>query len=85
MNIEGELVEQLSNEIAKEIDAEILMSLLLSCGWHRIKLDRFEDNRQAVDISNWCLDNVKGKWQHSGSTFIFEQQKDATWFALNWL
>jgi hypothetical protein len=85
MNIEEELAEHLSNEIAKEIDAEILMNLLLSCGWYRIKLDRFKDNRQAVDISNWCLDNVKGKWQHSGSTFIFEQQKDATWFALNWL
>ena len=84
-DIESEIANKLGNEIAKSIDAEIMMELLLSCGWHRIKLDRFKNNRHAVDISYWCSDNVKGKWQHNGTTFIFEQQKDATWFALNWL
>lgn len=85
MNIEEEVIEHLGNEIAKSIDAEVLMTVLVNCGWQMIKLDRFKDNRHAVDIGNWCVDNVKGKWQHSGSTFIFEQHKDATWFALTWL
>lgn len=70
MNIPEKFVSDLSNELVM---------------WHMIKLVRFNNNRQAVDISNWCVDNSKGRWHHSGSTFIFEQQKDATWFALNWL
>jgi hypothetical protein len=84
-DIQTELIDELGNEMAKSIDAGILLSILASSGWHMVKLDRFKNNRQAVDIGNWCLDNAKGQWHHNGSTFIFEQQKDATWFALNWL
>jgi hypothetical protein len=85
MNLEEEIAGQMSKELAEHIDFEFLTDILIACGWTRIELDRFRNNRHAVDISYWCSDNVKGKWQHNGRTFIFEQQKDATWFALNWL
>jgi hypothetical protein len=85
MNLEEEIAEQMSKELAQQIDFEFLTDILIARGWTRIELDRFRNNRHAVDISYWCSDNVKGKWQHTGTTFIFEQQKDATWFALNWL
>jgi hypothetical protein len=84
-DIESELADELSNEIAKNIDFEFLTDILIACGWTCVKLDRFRSREHSVDVVTWCHDKTNGKWKHNGRTFIFEQQKDATWFALNWL
>lgn len=86
MNLEDEIAEELSNQIRKEIDFEVLVDVLVNaCGWHRVDMERFEDNRQAVDITTWCHDNAQGNWKRNGCKFVFEDSKDAVMFTLKWL
>jgi hypothetical protein len=86
MNMQDEILDELAEKMHSAIDFEILTDILVkSCGWHRIELDRFRDNREAVDIANWCHDTVKNKWKRSGCHFVFEDQGDAVNFTLRWL
>jgi len=85
MSMQDEILEELAENMSSKIDFEILTDILVkSCGWYRIELDRFQDNRQAVDIANWCHDTVKNKWKRSGCHFVFEDQGDAVNFTLRW-
>jgi len=86
MNMQDEILDELAEKMHSAIDFEILTDILVrSCGWHRIELDRFQDNHQAVDIANWCHDTLKNKWKRSGCHFVFEDQGDAVNFTLRWL
>jgi hypothetical protein len=85
MSMQDEILDELGEQMHSAIDFEILTDILVkSCGWHRIELDRFQNNRQAVDIANWCHDTVKNKWKRSGCHFVFEDQGDAVNFTLRW-
>jgi hypothetical protein len=86
MNMQDEILDELAEKMHSSIDFEILTDILVkSCGWHRVELDRFQDNCQAVDIANWCHDTLKNKWKRSGCHFVFEDQGDAVNFTLRWL
>ena len=86
MNMQDEILEELGEKMHSAMDFEILTDILVNaCGWHRVELDRFRDNRQAVDIANWCHDTLKNKWKRSGCHFVFEDQGDAVNFTLRWL
>jgi len=86
MSMQDQILEELAENMSSKIDFEILTDILVrSCGWHRIELDRFQDNHQAVDIANWCHDTLKNKWKRSGCHFVFEDQGDAVNFTLRWL
>jgi len=86
MSMQDEILDELAENMSSKIDFEILTDILVkSCGWHRIELDRFQNNRQAVDIANWCHDTLKNKWKRSGCHFVFEDQGDAVNFTLKWL
>ena len=86
MNMQDEILEELGEKMHSAMDFEILTDILVNaCGWHRVELDSFRDNRQAVNIANWCHDTVKNKWKRSGCHFVFEDQSDAVNFTLRWL
>ena len=86
MSVQDEILEELDEKMHSAMDFEILTDILVNaCGWHRVELDSFRDNRQAVDIANWCHDTLKNKWKRSGCHFVFEDQGDAVNFTLRWL
>ena len=83
--MQDEILEELDSQMHSAIDFEILTDVLVkSCGWHRVSLERFRDNRHAVDITTWCQDNVKNQWKRNGCHFIFENTGDAVVFTLKW-
>jgi hypothetical protein len=84
MTLEEEMIEQAGTEMAREIDREVLWSMLQGIGWHRVMLPRFVDNHHAIDITNWLEANCKNAYERSGRDFLFESQKDANWFKLRW-
>jgi hypothetical protein len=84
MTLEEELIEKAGIEMAREIDREILWSMLEDIGWRRVMLSRFTDNNHAIDITDWLEHNCKDAFERSGADFIFESQKDANWFKLRW-
>ena len=86
MSMQDEILEELGEKMHSAMDFEILTDILVNaCGWHGVELDSFRDNRQAVDIANWCHDTLKNKWKRSGCHFVFEDQGDAVNFTLKWL
>jgi hypothetical protein len=81
MNISEEIVNQVANQMAKDIDSLVLMSAL---GWTSVKLNGFRNNKEAVDITLWLEQNCTGEWKNLSTRYIFEKKKDAEWFILRW-
>lgn len=71
-------------QMQKEIDKEILWGMLKELGWTRVMIDRFQDNKHAVDITYWLSENCEGAYERSGADFIFENDRDAVNFILKW-
>jgi hypothetical protein len=81
MNISEEIVNQVADQMAKDIDTLVLMDAL---GWTSVKLDRFRNGTEAVDIINWIDANCTGEWKNLSTRYIFEKKQDAEWFILRW-
>lgn len=83
-NLEQEIIEELGTRMQSEIDREILWGMLVGMGWTRVMLDRFQDNKHAVDITYWLTENCKNPYERNGRDFIFENEGDAINFTLRW-
>ena len=83
MNIEEEIAQDLSNQIAKSIDFELITDMLLACGWKRVELN-FLTIDNSTEILNWCKTNLKHRYQYLDNVFIFENQGEAVNFTLRW-
>jgi hypothetical protein len=84
MTLEEELIEKAGNDMAREIDREVLWGMLEGIGWTRVMLPRYIDNTHAIDITYWLEETIKNPFERNGRDFIFEDSKDANWFVLRW-
>jgi hypothetical protein len=85
MTLEEELADKMGNQMAHEVDREVLWGMLEGMGWHRVMLPTLGNAYMAVDIITWLEDNCKSPYERSGRDFIFENIKDANWFKLRWM
>jgi hypothetical protein len=83
-NLEKEIIEELGTRMQSAIDREVMWGMLKDLGWRRVMLDRFTDNKHAVDITYWLEENCKNPFERSGADFIFESEVDAVNFTLRW-
>ncbi len=83
-NLEQEILDELGTKMQSEIDREILWGMLKGMGWTRVMIDRFQDNKHAVDITYWLKENCQGAYERNGRDFIFENDGDAVNFILKW-
>ena len=79
------MVSKLSQDLANEIDREVLWSMLTDCGWHRVMISRETDNEHAIDITAWLTEHVKNPYERNGRDFLFAAERDAVKFILTWL
>lgn len=91
INLEQVIYDTLATEIQKEIDANVINSLMMMYwkeqGWHTVNIGKFQDNEHAVDITHWLAEQKLVEQKHYyrvGSEFIFKRSKDAMLFALRW-
>jgi len=82
--LEEEILNRAGNQMARDIDREVLWGMLEGIGWSRVMLPTMGNGEQAVEIMCWLEDNCKGSHERWGRDFIFENQKDANWFKLRW-
>jgi hypothetical protein len=95
MGLEKELLNRASNEIAREIDREILDTLMIDVltdeGWVQAKINPAFNNNTAMYRSTWYTDTAE--WVHKNATgdykllkgqWLFKEPKDATMFILRW-
>lgn len=86
-DLEQELTEKLSLEMAEQIDWELLTDMMLSVGWTKITISEPWSNMTASfahEIKQWCRENLTGNYNARGRVWIFEKAQDAEWFMLRW-
>jgi hypothetical protein len=80
-----EIEHILGDELQKEIDNEVMNSILgptlRERGWYPIVL---KDTYWADIPKEWIAGNIQYKYSCFGSYWYFENQADATAFALKW-
>jgi hypothetical protein len=84
MGLEEDILNNISKQLSSSIDWEILADLLVDTGWTSVKLNRFRNGIEAVDIIDWIDANCTGEWKNLSTRFIFEKKQDAEWFILRW-
>ena len=82
--LEDEIANKLGQDMAREIDREILWGMLEGLGWTRVMLPTLGNGEQAVDIIVWIEENCKFAVERNGRDFMFESERDANWFKLRW-
>jgi hypothetical protein len=83
-NLEDEVINEMSQQMCKEIDFSILTEMLCELGWRKIILSPMTmEDSYAVD--EWTKKHVKGHFETMGLVWVFEYEEDANWFALRWL
>jgi hypothetical protein len=85
MTLEEEMIEKAGNQMAADIDREVLWGMLQALGWTRIMLPNETAMLNATLIKEWLSVNCKQSHEHHRSDFIFEDAKDANWFVMRWL
>ncbi len=85
MGLTEDILDDISNSIAKEMDWHIIADVLVSSGWTNIQIKRFRNNQEAVDINLWLEQNCTGEWKNLATRYIFKKKQDAEWFSLRWL
>lgn len=83
-SLEDEFAKILSQEIAKEIDGEILFKIYKMYGWQQVTLETLESVKKSIDVQDWLHANCKSKFFQNGRHFIFEDKNDALMFILSW-
>ena len=84
MTDSDEYVKAASEDLARQIDFEVMSTLLLESGWVKVVL-RPMTWEQAYEVDTWVEENVKGNVHTMGLVWLFERPKEATWFTIRWL
>jgi hypothetical protein len=83
-SLEDEIITKLGNEMANEIDFQILCDMLTELGWRRVILSPMTWE-QGLEVDAWTAKHIKGPFENMGLVWIFEMEEDANWFALRWM
>jgi hypothetical protein len=90
LSLEDEFAKILSEEMTKEIDKEIVETMVLeelvSVGWVKSPVQRpwgpFHD--WASETAEWCHLHCAGNYRFLVNHWYFERPGDATAFTLRW-
>jgi argininosuccinate lyase len=77
-------IDEQSTALQQEMDFHIIADALVQGGWTSVKLNRFRNNQEAVDIKLWLEQNCTSEWKNLSTRYIFKKKKDAVWFILRW-
>ena len=88
MNLEEEIAEKISQELAQTIDDELMIDLLASIGWIKVKrpdgLFGLVDRHTKIKLRTWLDTQCQGRHKQLRDYILFERQVDAVNFLLKW-
>ena len=85
IGLEEEIAAAMADEIAAQMDWEVVADLLVSIGWTKVIRSPWFDNEDVADIKDWIETNRTGNVSSLGNTWLFEKEQDAIMFSLRWL
>ena len=85
MGLREDILDDISKKISDDMDWHIVADCLVEAGWTNVKLKRFYNNEEAIDINTWLEENCTDEWKNLSTRFIFKKKQDAEWFVLRWL
>lgn len=84
-NLQGAILDELAEDMQKSMDFEILCDVMSRFGWTVLKINYDPDLDQAWNsVVNWADENFTGNHREHNGTWLIENAKDATMFALKW-
>lgn len=83
MDLESCIIDELGEQLANEMDQHILIGFMLELGWKEIVINPWIHGSLS-EITQWVRTNIQGHTMRSGNRWVFENEKDATMFALRW-
>lgn len=84
MGLREDIIDEMSRATAYEMDWHIIADCLTESGWTSVKLRRYYNRQEAVDIRNWLEQNSTDEWKNLNTRYIFKKKQDAEWFILRW-
>ena len=84
MTIEEDILQRAGEDMARDIDREVLWGMLQGIGWTRVIIPSETAMTQATRISEWLIQNCQAPYEKHRSDFLFEDNRDATMFILRW-
>lgn len=85
MTLEEQIADQIGQEIVQGIDDELIVDMMIACGWTRVPRGYYTSREQAVDMSDWLDQNCAGSYKKINNHMLFDNQHDAVLFSLRWL
>lgn len=82
-NLEKHIIDNLSKQMAHDMDQHILIGFMLELGWKEINVNPWIHG-SLTEITQWVESNIQGNTRRSGNRWVFEDEKDAIIFALKW-
>lgn len=82
-NLYEQILEEKAQELANDVDAQILRGMLSDLGWHESVL-WVMTHEQSQELDRWVKEHVKGRFWTRGLVWLFEDSQDAMWFKLRW-
>ena len=79
-----EVMQKLAEDMAREIDFDVLAHALEESGRTRVEFDPFIYEKGPVLIAAWVSKYATGEWHNVGSKFVFERTEDASAAILQW-
>jgi hypothetical protein len=79
------MLDEKVEELKRDIDREVLWTMLKEIGWTRVMLSSETAMVNATAIKEWLEVNCKKSYEKHRQDFLFEDNKDAVNFILRWL
>jgi hypothetical protein len=71
--------DMVADFIREEIDWEVVTKFLVRAGWKIVEVKQLNNG-----IQEWIDTHCKGKVRNRDTTYVFQNEQDAVWFALKW-
>lgn len=79
-----EQITAIARQMANEIDFQVLSTVFIREGWTQVTLDRFTNNKNAIDIADWAEEHCRDNYIKHSTTYVFKDPGDAVMFTLKW-
>lgn len=81
--LQDAIIDELADQMREAMDFVIVADICEAVGWTRLEVV-YGSDQPWVAVKEWAGRNFEGEHQEHNGTWLIEEEKDATMFALKW-